>query len=470
MNNQQTAEYYRDSPSARLTALLIVCIGSFLTPLSLSATMVAIPAIAADLKADAVYVSWIPSIFLLANLIALLPTGRLADAHGRKRMYLWGSLVFVIGTLLSGFAPNIETLLVFRVVQGVGAAMLFSTGMAIVSSVYKDVGRGAALGWVVGVVYLGLTCGPLLGGWLTDQFGWPSVFLFQVPLGLLGIVLGIAKMKGEWRSDDPQPLDVVGSLLMGAWVIALFTGLTLLPGLLGILLLLVALVLLWIFVRHTSQAPHPLVRFRIVWENKVYSRSLLASMFMWGGNYGLIFLLGLYLQYTGGMTPTEAGQMIMYQAIVMAVLAPLTGRISDRFSPRVLSAAGCLIVAMSLSAMLMLDSETPTAVLAVELMVLGLGFGLFSTPNSSRALGVVPEERMGIASALLNLARLKGQLLGTTSVTLLMGLLIGKVEITPMHYDAVGNALHYIILLSLLFALMAAYFSFTKNSSAASAE
>lgn len=464
MNNQQTAEYYRDSASARMSALLIVCIGSFLTPLSLSATMVAIPAIARDLQADAVFVSWIPSVFLLANLIALLPTGRLADTYGRKRMYLGGSLIFVVGSVLSGVATNIEMLLLFRVIQGIGAAMIFSTGMAIVSSVYKEVGRGAALGWVVGVVYLGLTAGPLIGGWLTEHYGWQSVFLFQAPLGLLGIVLGLIKMKGEWRSDRPQPLDLIGSALLAIWVMALFFGVTRLPDLEGWGLLLISILFMGIFVYHCDRAEHPLVRLRVVWENRVYSRSLLASMFMWGGNYGLVFLLGLYLQYTRGMTPTDAGKMLMYQAVVMAVLAPMTGKLSDRFSPKLLATLGCLIVAVTLSFMLFMDNSTSITVMALGMMALGLGFGLFSTPNSSAALGAVPEEKMGIASALLNLARLKGQLLGTASVTLLLALLIGKIEITPDHYEAVGTALRSIIFISLIFALLATYFSFAKGS------
>ena len=174
MIQQDYDEFYRDNSAARFNVLVIVCLGSFLTPLALSASLVAIPAIARDLQASAQLVSWIPAAFLLSNIATLLPAGRMADIYGRKRIYLIGSVVFVVGTLLAGFTTNIIALLLCRVIQGMGAAMFFSTGMAIITLVYQHGGRGAALGWVVASVYSGLTCGPLIGGWLTDQFGWQA--------------------------------------------------------------------------------------------------------------------------------------------------------------------------------------------------------------------------------------------------------------------------------------------------------
>ena len=202
MNDQLTQDYYRDNSAARLSVLIIICIGSFLTPLSLSATLVAIPAIALDLNASAIYVSWIPASFLLSNIVTLLPAGRLADSYGRKRIYLIGTIVFLLSTVLASFSTSILMLLVFRSLQGIGAALFLSTGMAIISSVFLNKGRGAALGWVVAAVYAGLTCGPFLGGWLTDVFSWRSVFLLQAPFALVGILLILIKMKGEWRNGE----------------------------------------------------------------------------------------------------------------------------------------------------------------------------------------------------------------------------------------------------------------------------
>ncbi|MEH6457336.1 MAG: MFS transporter, partial [Cocleimonas sp.] len=349
MNDQLTHDYYRDSSSARLSVLIIVCIGSFLMPMSLSATLVAIPAIARDLQADAIYVSWIPAIFLLSNLVMLLPTGRLADIYGRKRIYLIGSIVFLVATVLAAFSTSISMLLFFRSVQGVGAALFFGTSMAIITSVFLHKGRGEAMGWVVAAVYAGLTCGPFLGGWLTDTFGWRSVFLFQAPLALIGVVLLLTKVKGEWRSKNALKLDIVGAVLLGIGLITLFIGISKLPEPYALVALVLSASFITLFLRHTKQSPNPIIKLKLVWENRVFSNALLASSSMYGGQYGLVFILGLYLQYNQGLSPTEAGQLIMLQAIIMAVLAPMAGRLSDNYKPWLLAAAGCCSVAIGIS-------------------------------------------------------------------------------------------------------------------------
>jgi len=164
LNNKETRLYYQNALSARISALVIVCIGAFLMPLSLSASLVAIPAIATDLGANAVYVSWIPAAFILSNLIVLLPSGRSADIYGRKRIYQLGSVIFLFGSVIAGLSQNIKLLLLSRVIQGFGAGMFFGTGMAIIGSVYQDGGRGAALGWVVACVQLWLGVRVLFNG------------------------------------------------------------------------------------------------------------------------------------------------------------------------------------------------------------------------------------------------------------------------------------------------------------------
>ena len=246
MTSNETQQYYRDNASARFSALIIVCIGSFLTPLALSAALVATPEIARDLNADAVLVSWIPAIFLLCNLITLLPSGRAADIYGRKRIFHWGSVIFLVASVGSGLSTSIETLLFFRGLQGVGAAMFFGNGFAIISSVYQSGGRGAALGWVVSCVYLGMSVGPLFGGWVTEHFGWHYVFLAMVPFVLLAIILTTIKLKGEWVSDTPQKLDWFGVLILGSWIVSLFIGLTNLPNPLSILTLFLSFFVLYL--------------------------------------------------------------------------------------------------------------------------------------------------------------------------------------------------------------------------------
>ena len=459
MDSQQTERYYQDNPAARYAVLVVVCISSFLTPVSLSGSFVAVPAISEDLHVSAVYASWIPAAFLLSNLLMMLPSGRLADQYGRKRIFLIGGLIFSIGSLIAGFAQNIEMLLFSRVIQGISSAMFFTTGMAIITSVFQQ-GRGAALGWLVSSIYLGLTCGPLLGGWVTEHFGWQAVFWFPLPLVLIVLVVSAVTMKGEWRSTQAERLDLVGTLYMAIGMIGSFVGLSILPDWQGGLWLVIGLAFIVIFIRHCYTAPSPLVRLNLVLGNKPFSRALAASIMVYASNYGLIFLLSLYLQYNRGMPPTEAGQVLMVQAIVMTVLAPLAGRLSDRYRPRLLATLGCLSMVAGLTLLVAtVGPATPIWIILICLVAFGIGFGMFSTPNTNSVLGSVPPERLGMSSALLNLSRLLGQMLGTAVITLLMSLMIGQSKITPDHYADLMEVVRWAVGLSLIFALAAAYFS-----------
>ncbi|MFM2319843.1 MAG: hypothetical protein RLZZ215_2464 [Pseudomonadota bacterium] len=459
VDSQQTDRYYQDHPAARYAVLIVVCISSFLTPVSLSGSFVAVPAISEDLHVSAVYASWIPAAFLLSNLLMMLPAGRLADQYGRKRLFLIGGLLFSVGSLLAGFAQSIEFLLFSRVIQGISSAMFFTTGMAIITSVFQQ-GRGAALGWLVASIYLGLSCGPLLGGWVTEQFGWQAIFWFPLPLVVIVLVLAGLTMKGEWRSAQADRLDLVGTLYMAIGMIGIFVGLSMIPDLKAMLGLLIGAVFIGIFIRHCYTVPSPLVRLNLVLGNKPFSRALAASSMVYASNYGLIFLLSLYLQYNRGMTPTAAGQVLMVQAIVMTLLAPLAGRLSDHYRPRLLATLGCLAMVAGLALLVLtVGSNTPIWVILLCLMAFGVGFGLFSTPNTNSVLGSVPPERLGMSSALLNLSRLLGQVLGTAVITLLMSMMIGQAKITPDHYADLMGVVRWAVGLSLIFALAAAYFS-----------
>lgn len=459
MDSQQTERYYQDNPTARTVVLIIVCISSFLTPVSLSGSFVAVPAISEDLHVNAVYASWIPASFLLSNLLMMLPAGRLADQYGRKRIFLIGGVLFSIGSLIAGFSQTIEMLLFSRVVQGISSAMFFTTGMAIITSVFQQ-GRGAALGWLVSSIYLGLTCGPLLGGWVTEHFGWQSVFWFPLPLTLIILVLAMLMMKGEWRSAQADRLDFIGTLYMAIGMTGTFIGLSVLPDWKAWLWLALGLAFIAIFIRHCYTVPSPLVRLSLVLGNKPFSRALAASIMVYASNYGLIFLLSLYLQYNRGMTPIQAGQVLMVQAVVMTLLAPLAGRLSDRYRPRLLATLGCLAMVAGLALLVLtVGPTTPIWLIVICLMAFGVGFGMFSTPNSNSVLGSVPPERLGMSSALLNLSRLLGQMLGTAVTTLLMSIMIGQAKITPEHYADLMEVVRWAVGLSLVFALAAAYFS-----------
>ena len=365
---------------------------------------IAIPDLAAELHANAKMVSWLPTIFLLANVALMLPFGKLADNYGRKRIYSYGLVLNILSSTMCALAFNMEWLLFWRFMQGAAAAMIFGTGVAILTSVTPAEKRGFALGIAAACVYIGLTVAPAVGGWLTELWGWRSVFLFQVPLVIMLLLLIKLRMHGEWKNERKAKFDWRGS---GIFIIAstcLVFGLSQLPSIIGIVLLSVALIAMVLFVVHQSKRDQPLIRVQMFKESRVFSMSLVTSLLMYASNYPLTFLLSLYLQYVKGFSPSESGQIILLQALAMAFLAPLSGRLSDKVQPRLLATLGCSIVACGFFILSRMDIDTQAWYIGSSLLLIGIGFGLFSTPNNNAIMGAVhslPEQYPALLQTVL---------------------------------------------------------------------
>ncbi|WP_027859680.1 MFS transporter [Marinobacterium jannaschii] len=454
-------------PASRWLALVSICVATFLIPQSMSAVNIALPVIASELQADAVKLSWLSTVNLWANVVLMLPAGRLADMIGAKRVYIFGTLCFALSSLLVLVVQDVDQLLVVRLLQGLSSSMVFGTAMAIVSSVFADSSRGTALGLTSTSVYLGLTCGPLIGGWLTEYSGWRSVFWGPVPLIIIAVLLVVVNVRLAKKEGKKERFDWTGSLLFTLWVTALFIGLSGLPEPLYLVLIGAGVVLLWCFVRQQLSVEYPLVRLRALRENRVLNRSMLTSLFMYGAHAPVLFLLSLYLQYIQGLSPTESGQLILVQALTMAFVSPLAGRLSDRFPAHLIATLGCLLFGAGFAILLMLDGQANTSLLVSGLFVQGLGFGLFSSPSSNAALASVPRERLGIASSLLNLARTQGNMFGMAIVVLLFNLMLGATEIGPEQYPQLLTVIRFTLALALGYTLLAAYFSYSRGRSEA---
>ncbi|MBR9829961.1 MAG: MFS transporter [Oceanospirillales bacterium] len=450
------------SASVRWLTLLSICVATFLMPLSMSAVNVALPAIAADLNADAVLVSWIPTMNLLGAIALQLPAGRIADMVGRKKVFLAGLLLFSLSSFAVTLINHIYWLLLMRLLQGIAGAMVFGTGMAIVSQVFAQHGRGMALGLTSTSVYLGLTCGPPIGGWLTEWWDWHAVFLAPLPLAILCAVLVAIHVRETERLQD-EKLDWIGSLLFIAASSLFFVGLSGLPALSGGVLAGCGLLLLAGFVYQQEHSPYPLIRLRRMVQNQVFFRSIQASFFMYAANYPLQFMLSLYLQYIRELSPAEAGQLMLLQAMMMAVLAPIAGRLSDHFDPRIPATLGCLLFASGFMVLALLDQDSSMTQIVIALLVMGTGFGLFSSPNNNGALSVVPTDRLSIASSLLNISRTMGNMLGMAVVVFLFNLMIGNAQLVPEQYPALMQLLQIAFALCGGYALMAAWRSWSRG-------
>jgi len=463
MTDQQLQHYYDQNTRARWLALLSVCLAIFITSVTMSAANIAIPSIARDLDASAKAVSWIPTSFLWGNIVLLLPAGRLADMIGRKRMYILGVTFFSLFSLCIFIVNDINSLLTLRVFQGFSVALITATSMGIIGAVFANSNRGAALGMTSSSVYLGLSCGPIIGGWLTVEFGWRAVFWMPTPVLLASLLLIFIFVKGEWKSLKVETLDKVGSVLFAAWVSAFFIGMSDVEEMSNFALLILGIGLFFLFIKQQANAASPLIRIRALRANRIFSRSILSSFLMYSANFPIVFLMSLYLQYIHQLSPLEAGQLVLIQTFIMMILAPIAGRLSDRYEPRYLATGGCFSFAIGLAILFWIDMDTSLTYIFVGLIFLGIGFGLFSSPNNNAIISSASKDKLSIASALLGLSRNMGNMFSTAIVMMLMSVMLGSQSIGADNLDQLLAVIRIVLVLTLISALSACYFSFTRG-------
>lgn len=415
--------------ATRRAALSVAALSSFLTPFMGSAVHVALPAIERDFGLNAVTLSWVANAYLLAAAVALVPAGRAADIYGRRRVFLWGNLTFAVASLLSAAAPGVTLLIAARTVQGVGSAMLFATGIAIVTGVFPPERRGTVLGVNVAAVYVGLSCGPFVGGLLTTALGWRSIFWSMAPLGLLAVFLTGRWLRTEWADARGEPFDVTGSLIYAAAVVAVMAGLSRPPSTAGFLLIGGGLAGLAAFVYWELRCASPVFEVRLFAASRVFAFSCLAALIHYAATFALMFLLSLYLQQIKGLAPQTAGMILMCQPVMMALFSPVAGRLSDHIEPRYIASLGMALTAKGLLLFTWLDPATGLGFVVGSLVLLGTGYALFSSPNMNAIMGSVPRRYYGIAAGAVGTMRLLGQMLSMGIATLILAVHMGETQI-----------------------------------------
>ena len=434
MSLNQPVPPVAESETVKRAALLIAVLASFLTPFMVSSINIAIPAISRELSMSAVAMSWVATAYLLSTAIFLLPFGRLADIHGRKKLFTLGIGIYTLAAFLLAFSPSAPVLIALRALQGFGSAMIFGTGMAIVISVYPAAERGRVLGINVAAVYAGLSLGPFLGGFLTQHFGWRSIFLANVPVGLLVVYFVATRLKGEWAEAKGEPFDLAGSVIYGLSLLSLMYGLSLLPAMNGGGLILAGIAGIGVFAFWERSAVSPLLNMDLFLHNMTFAFSNLAALINYSATFAVTFLLSLYLQYIKGFAPQHAGFILVAQPVVMAIFSPLAGRLSDKIEPRIVASLGMALAALGLFLFTFLSPETPVFFLVGGLMVIGFGFALFSSPNTNAVMSSIDRRFYGVGSATLGTMRLTGQMLSMGIATVIFTLHMGSARITPELY------------------------------------
>ncbi len=416
------------------TVLLIAALSPFLATFMASSINIALPSIGREFQMNAVLLGWVATAYILASATCLLPFGRLADIYGRKRILTCGIFIFTIASAILTFVPSATVLIALRVVQGIGGAMIFTTAIAMLTSVFPVGERGKALGINAAATYLGLSLGPVLGGLLTQHFGWRSIFLVTGLLGatIIGLILG--KLKGEWAEARGEKFDLTGSVIYSLALTGIIYGFSLLPAMLGIWLIIMGASGIFAFVKRELGAESPILDINLFRKNRVFAFSNLAVFLNYSAAFAVTFLISLYLQYIKGLSPQSAGLILAAMPAVQASFSPVAGRLSDRIEPRILVSVGMGLITVGLSLFISLNENTGLGYIIASLILIGLGFGFFTSPNTNAIMSSVKQRFYGVASATLATMRQIGMSFSMGITMLLFAIYIGRVEITPEHY------------------------------------
>jgi EmrB/QacA subfamily drug resistance transporter len=412
-----------------VSALVLFSI-SFVT----SGINVALPEIGREFQADAILLSWVVTAALLTIGVFLMPFGRISDIVGIKKIFLWGVVLFALASVAAAFSSSIIMLIVFSSLEGVGCAMIFGNSMAMLTAAFPANERGRAMGINAACVYIGMSLGPYLGGMLIEHFGWRDLFFVAIPACVAAVALVWWKIKGDWSAAGGEGFDIGGSLIVGAALIALMYGFSILPEKTGIAVTAAGIIGLVGFIIWETRAKSPMLDVRIFRKNKFFIFSNMANLISYAATSGVIFLLSLYLQYIKALTPDQAGLVLLAQPAMLVLFSPLCGVLSDRVEPRIVATAGMILTFLGLLIFCFLSEGTSLFLIVVVLMLTGLGFALFVTPNNNAIMGSVERKHFAVASSVTATLRQVGQTSSMAITMIILTMVIGRVAVTPEYY------------------------------------
>ena len=458
MGNTLTPDYDRKY------ILLVIFLSSFLTAFSVYTTVISAKRIGIELGMDVVTIGWVSTIFLLAAAMFQIPLGKIGDLYGRKKVYFSGVIIFTISSILLALADTSNIFIAFRFIQGLGAAFIYATSNAILTASYPPHQRGKVIGISVTGVYIGLTLSPLLGGFMTQTLGWRSQFWFNIPFGILIIFLILFKIKGEWTSEKKEKFDLLGSILYAFFLFSLIYAFSLLPDLLGYIFILVSIIGATIFYFWERRITYPMLNLKIFKNNRYFSFSCLTSIFFYVSTIALALLLSLFMQYLRGMSPQEAGFILLLQPLFQAVFSPIAGRLSDKVEARKIVSLGIIITLIGIVPLMFLNPYYPVFLIGIAFGVIGIGTSFFASPNIRAIMSAIPKDSLGIAAALEGTMRTIGQAFSFGILTIVFAIIIGDVEITPVYYPQFITSALVICVIFSVFILISLIFSSLRGN------
>jgi EmrB/QacA subfamily drug resistance transporter len=463
LTDTQNVPVLPEGRSLEKSTLFVATVTSFMGPFMISSVNVALPVIQAEFKISAVLLSWVATSYLLATAVFLVPIGKIADIYGRKKIFTSGLILFVATTSFLIFTDSIAMLIALRTLQGLGGAMIVTTGMAIVTSVFPPARRGRAIGIYVAAVYVGLSAGPTVGGMLTFHFGWRSIFLAVIPFGALSIFISFRHLRTEWRGNPDEKFDWFGSILYGASLVALVYGASLLPVSAAYIMVGSGAAGFVFFVFYQRSISFPVFEVRLFQQNRVFAFSSLAALINYAATYATTFMMSLYLQYVKGFNPQTAGLILVCQPVMMALFSPVAGKLSDKVEPRKIASAGMFLTAAGLLQFVFLGEGSSVFYVAGVLVLLGFGFALFSSPNMNAIMGAVDQRYFGIASGAVATMRVLGQMMSMAAATVVFAIILGSRPLTSSDLDLFMVSLKTVFTIFTILCAIGIFFSLTRG-------
>ena len=460
--------------------LSVTTIGALMASIDSTIVILALPQMMEKLHADLVHMIWVIMAYILVSTVLLLTFGRIADMFGRVRLYNLGFVIFTVGSALCGLSRTATYLVLSRLVQGAGAALMMVNSPAIITEVFPPNERGRALG-INGITFaIGGIAGPLLGGLILSVADWRWVFYINVPIGIVGTVWGYLALKEKSVRARGDRFDFLGAIMFSVGLIALLLALTTgiqfswtsapILFLFGLFVVMLVLFLSW-----ERRVARPVLDLSL-FDNRIYSFSVLSAMLQALAMFAMNFLIVFYLQAVRGYDPLRAALLLIPFSIVSAVVGPLSGVLADRIGARAPATAGLLLQTAALVWFIFtLTPTTPYGSIVVGLVLVGFGGGLFWSPNTSAAMNGAPRERLGIASAALATLRQTGMV---TSFALALAVAAGSLPREVMMELFVGNnvalgsgpmqafvvGIRHAFVVSVVLSIAAAGMSFVRGS------
>ncbi len=438
--------------------ILAVCINSFCGSFMGSSIFIAIPALSSDFGVSPEYITAVINAYVIAVTAFLVPTIAIVQRIGHKRGFVLGSLVSAVTSVMIAFSPNFYSLIVFRTLQGLSNAFIFSTTYALLIDNIDNKSKGSAIGMTTACVYAGISCAPFLGGFLTDNIGWWSMFIISA-CGNFSAALLCRSIPTD--SPEPHKIPYLKGILSLVGFVTFFTGLSMfINNRDGFYLLGVGIVLLCIYVYRELTTRNPLLNISLIIENRVLNGSLLSSMFHYLATFAITMLLSMHLQLINGYSASMAGIILVIQPVVQCLVSPFAGKAADRYSPHMISFIGLLISGSSLFILSFIEPKTPFYLIALAQFLSGLGFGLFSAPNSTIIMSSVPREYYAMGSGMQALVRNSGMAFCMAMVTSVLFYAITSEEGTTLYIRELSMAMQIIFSLSAVLTLVSALFLF----------